>query len=176
MGLELGCHGCMFFHCRVPLRRFFLAPLSSVFRSLLLSCFARCLFCLRRLPSVFRSLGARSANLLDSFTADAWLASLPMGLRTVTKNNCPLLVRILEGSVVWLGPLQDPCPDVFIFNHIYIGHAMARLMLHKGATLQPFASNDFTSPSQTARAAFSEVNVSAVLRARASYFPCLFFC
>ena len=58
MGLELGCHGCMFFHCRVPLRRFFLAPLSSVFRSLLLSCFARCLFCLRRLSSVFRSLEA----------------------------------------------------------------------------------------------------------------------
>ena len=92
------------------------------------------------------------------------------------KNDGSLLVRIIEGHIVWLSILQDPRPDVLIVDHLGIGQLMEAFVLHQCATVEPPTVNELSTPSQLARPAFGEMDESAALCGRAAYFPRLFPC
>ena len=76
------------------------------------------------------------------------------------KNHGSLLVRIIEGHLIRLSILQDPCPYVLIFDHLSIGQLMETLVLHQCATVELPTINKLSMPSQLARPAqvYDQVN------------------
>ena len=80
-------------------------------------------------------------------------------------------MMVTEMGCICAGPLQNPCPNVFVFNVFEVLDAVATPMLEELAALHPETINQVRTAAKSSRFALGQVDPAAALGGTAANLP-----